>query len=126
MRSTHSNKDVIDLHGLTREESLVIVREALEERALHTDRECSTFSLLLDSMYIGLYLRIYTLLFRSSYPTAAAQREAPLRIITGRGNHSAGKVSILGPFLTNTLKAEGWSVHKIDGGIVVNNRTRND
>jgi len=123
MGTTHPSKNVIDLHGLNREESLVIVREALEERASHMDRECTVFSLLLDSMYIGSYLRIYILLFCSSFPTAAVRRKAPLRIITGRGNHSAGNVSILGPFLTDTLKAEGWSVHKIDGGIVVNNRT---
>ena len=59
MEKTHPSKNIIDLHGLTREESLVIVREALEERALQMDRECTTFLLLLDSMYIGLYLRIY-------------------------------------------------------------------
>lgn len=122
MGNTHPSKNVVDLHGLTREESLVIVRDALEERASHVDRECSVFSLVLYSTYIGLYLRIYALLFCSS-STAAARREAPLRIITGRGNHSAGKVSVLRPFLTSTLKAEGWSVHKMEGGLVVNSRT---
>lgn len=123
MGNTHPSKNVIDLHGLTREESLVIVRDALEERALQVDRECSTPSLLVDSVYVYLHLRIYALLLCSSSPPAAARRDAPLRIITGRGNHSAGNVSVLGPFLTNTLKAEGWSVHKVDGGIVVNSRT---
>jgi hypothetical protein len=43
MGNTHPDKNVIDLHGLTREVSLVIVREALDERALHTDRECYVF-----------------------------------------------------------------------------------
>ena len=123
MGSTHLSKNVIDLHGLTREEFLVIVRDALEERALQVDRESSILSLLVDSVYVDLHLRIYALLFCSSSPPAAARRDAPLRIITGRGNHSAGNVSVLGPFLTNTLKAEGRSVHKMDGGIVVNSRT---
>ena len=63
MEKTHPSKNIVDLHGLTREESLIIVREALEERVLQMDRECTIFSLLLDSMYIGLYLRIHT--FRS-------------------------------------------------------------
>lgn len=123
MGDTHPSKNIIDLHGLTREESLVIVRDALEERASHVDRECFISSLLLDSMHIGLNLRVYALLLYFSSPPAAARREAPLRIITGRGNHSAGNVSVLGPFLTNSLKAEGWGVHKMDGWIIVNNRT---
>src|SRR5258706_2328571 len=124
MGNTHPSKNIIDLHGLTREESLVIVRDALEERASQVDRECSILSLLVDGVYVDLYLRIYALalLFVFLHP-AAARRDAPLRIITGRGNHSAGNVSVLGPFLTNTLKAEGWSVHKVDGGIVVDSRT---
>jgi hypothetical protein len=66
MRNTHPSKNVIDLHGLTREESLGIVRDALEERALQVDRECSILSLLVDSVYIYLYLRIYTFLLLSS------------------------------------------------------------
>ena len=62
MGNTHPSKNIINLHGLTREESLVIVRDALEERALQVDRECFILSLLVDSVYVGLYLRIYALL----------------------------------------------------------------
>ena len=68
MRNIHPSKNVIDLHGLTREESLVIVRDALEERALQVDRECSILSLLVDSVYIDRYLRIYALLLCSLQP----------------------------------------------------------
>jgi len=126
MGNTHPSKNVIDLHGLTREESLVIVQDALDERASQVDRECSILLLLVaSSVYIDLLLTKYMLscCVPLLHPPTAARREAPLRIITGRGNHSAGNVSVLGPFLTNTLKAEGWSVHKVDGGIIVNNRT---
>ncbi|KIJ55142.1 hypothetical protein M422DRAFT_23790 [Sphaerobolus stellatus SS14] len=43
----------------------------------------------------------------------------PLKIITGRGNHSAGQVGVLGPAVREMLVREGYSVTKWDAGLVV-------
>ncbi|KAH7924162.1 hypothetical protein BV22DRAFT_1067358 [Leucogyrophana mollusca] len=46
----------------------------------------------------------------------------PLKIITGRGTHSAGRVSVLKPAVKSALVQEGWSVGMWDGGLVVRGR----
>ncbi|KAF9526081.1 hypothetical protein CPB83DRAFT_858307 [Crepidotus variabilis] len=46
----------------------------------------------------------------------------PLKIITGRGNHSAGRVSVLKPAVKNALVNSGWDVSSFDGGLVVRGR----
>ncbi|ESK88940.1 smr domain-containing protein [Moniliophthora roreri MCA 2997] len=43
----------------------------------------------------------------------------PLKIITGRGTHSAGQVSVLKPALRKALVEDGWHVTSWDGGLVV-------
>ncbi|THU92966.1 hypothetical protein K435DRAFT_800074 [Dendrothele bispora CBS 962.96] len=43
----------------------------------------------------------------------------PLKIITGRGAHSVGHVSVLKPALQKALVEEGWSVSLWDAGLVV-------
>ncbi|KAI0766683.1 Smr-domain-containing protein [Trametes elegans] len=53
-----------------------------------------------------------------------ATHAKPLRVITGRGNHSRNGVGVLGPAVKNALSADGWSVDTIDGGLVVRGRTR--
>ena len=123
MGSTHLSKNVIDLHGLTREGSLVVVRDALEERALQVDRESSILSLLVDSVYVDLHLRIYALLFVPLFSTCSRPTGRPFEDHHSAGQPLSGQCQRPWPFLTNTLKAEGWSVHKMDGGIVVNSQT---
>ncbi|KAI0820302.1 Smr-domain-containing protein [Trametes gibbosa] len=46
----------------------------------------------------------------------------PLRVITGRGNHSRNGVGVLGPALRNALTSEGWLVDTCDGGLVIRGR----
>ncbi|EGN95099.1 hypothetical protein SERLA73DRAFT_162677 [Serpula lacrymans var. lacrymans S7.3] len=46
----------------------------------------------------------------------------PLRIITGRGTHSANKTSVLKPAVKSALAQEGWHVGVWDGGLVVRGR----
>ncbi|KAF8141908.1 hypothetical protein EV363DRAFT_1443823 [Boletus edulis] len=43
----------------------------------------------------------------------------PLRIITGRGTHSANGVGVLKPAVRNALVRGGWNVGMWDGGLVV-------
>ncbi|KAG1738903.1 uncharacterized protein EDB91DRAFT_440960 [Suillus paluster] len=47
---------------------------------------------------------------------------SPLRLITGRGTHSAGGVGVLKPAVHRALVAEGWDVRMWDGGLVVRGR----
>ena len=44
---------------------------------------------------------------------------APMRIITGKGTHSAGRVSVLKPALRSALMEDGWFVTAWDAGLVV-------
>ena len=48
----------------------------------------------------------------------------PLRIVTGRGLHSAGGVPILGPVVVKTLRNEGWDVSTWNAGVEVKGRAR--
>ncbi|KAI9573873.1 hypothetical protein HD554DRAFT_563820 [Boletus coccyginus] len=47
----------------------------------------------------------------------------PLRIITGRGTHSANGIGVLKPAVRNALVRDGWNVGVWDGGLVVRGRT---
>ncbi|KAH7885770.1 hypothetical protein F5I97DRAFT_1875240 [Phlebopus sp. FC_14] len=46
----------------------------------------------------------------------------PLKIITGRGTHSAGGIGVLKPAVRNALLQDGWNVGVWDGGLVVRGR----
>ncbi|KAJ6616952.1 hypothetical protein B0H10DRAFT_2034899 [Mycena sp. CBHHK59/15] len=48
--------------------------------------------------------------------------ERPLKIITGRGAHSAGRVSVLKPAVRRALEGDGWVVGAWEGGLVVRGR----
>lgn len=43
----------------------------------------------------------------------------PLKVITGRGTHSANRGGVLRPGLKNRLTELGWDVTLFDGGLVV-------
>lgn len=47
----------------------------------------------------------------------------PLKIITGRGNHSINGVGVLGPAVKNALVEDGWNVDKWSAGLIVRGRT---
>lgn len=103
--SVTANCERIDLHGTVVSEAIAIVREYLAEHGA-TYGPCA-----LD----------ITTPFDCSCLCVAAK---PLRVITGRGNHSRNGVGVLGPAVKNALSADGWSVDTIDGGLVVRGRTR--
>ncbi|TFY83649.1 hypothetical protein EWM64_g373 [Hericium alpestre] len=50
----------------------------------------------------------------AEYGASPAQ---PLKIITGRGNHSFGGVAVLGPAVKAALLADGWNVSTYDAGL---------
>ncbi|CAK5267454.1 unnamed protein product [Mycena citricolor] len=76
--------DMLDLHGVTVSEAVIIVNEVLSEGSWGAD--------------------------------------SPLKIITGRGAHSANSVSVLKPAVRRALEAEGWTVSSWDGGLIVRGR----
>ncbi|KIK61970.1 hypothetical protein GYMLUDRAFT_42397 [Collybiopsis luxurians FD-317 M1] len=43
----------------------------------------------------------------------------PLKVITGRGTHSANQTSVLKPALQKALVEDGWAVSTWDGGLIV-------
>ena len=66
-------------------------------------------------------VRIHVLSF--TLPLITVLPAKPLKVITGRGNHSANRVGVLGPAIHAALVEEGWNVSKWDGGLVVRDRT---
>jgi DNA-nicking Smr family endonuclease len=51
-----------------------------------------------------------------------ATNAQPLKIITGRGLHSASGVGVLGPAIKNALIEDGWNVDKWSAGLIVRGR----
>ncbi|KAF7313302.1 Smr domain-containing protein [Mycena chlorophos] len=45
--------------------------------------------------------------------------DKPLKIITGRGSHSAGNISVLKPAVRKSLEENGWIVGQWDAGLTV-------
>ncbi|KAF8200399.1 hypothetical protein BJ912DRAFT_921859 [Pholiota molesta] len=46
----------------------------------------------------------------------------PMKIITGRGNHSANQVGVLKPAVRKALVEDGWVVSSWDGGLILRQR----
>ncbi|KAJ3512601.1 hypothetical protein NLJ89_g3418 [Agrocybe chaxingu] len=55
-------------------------------------------------------------------PTCLEFEAKPMKIITGRGAHSAGQVSVLKPAVRKALEEDGWVVGTWDAGLVVRSR----
>ena len=91
---------MIDLHGATLAQAIQIVEEMIYEDN-PTNGEGPPF--FLPQCWL------------SSLKSAAK----PLKIITGRGTHSANRVGVLRPALKNKLTELGWNVTLFDGGLVV-------
>ncbi|KAF7795053.1 hypothetical protein EIP86_006197 [Pleurotus ostreatoroseus] len=59
---------------------------------------------------------------RTMLEQVSATQAKPLKIITGRGNHSVNGVGVLKPAVQAALTSDGWTVSKFDGGLVVRGR----
>lgn len=75
--------------------------------------KCPSFTPLLFALGVAFFLA-------ARFTTLSAN---PLRIITGRGTHSANGVGVLKPAVRNALVRDGWNVGVWDGGLVVRGRT---
>jgi DNA-nicking Smr family endonuclease len=93
--------NIVDLHGMTREQAWAIVKEELASRAARRDGE------------------VYKFLFITVSDGIIASKDEPLHFITGKGKHSAGKKSILLPALQRELQAEGWRFRAVEAGLIV-------
>jgi len=102
-RKTVNGCTSIDLHGATFREASRIVEEIIYDTP-PTNGEGSSFPL----------LRCQLSLFQSVVK--------PLKIITGRGTHSANRGGVLKPALKNRLTELNWDVTLFDGGLVVRGR----
>jgi DNA-nicking Smr family endonuclease len=87
----------VDLHGMTREQALALVQEALA---------CQ------DG-------KVFKLLFITVFDGIVASKDEPLYFITGKGKHSTGNKSVLLPALQRALRAEGWSFKVLEAGLLV-------
>ncbi|EPQ56733.1 hypothetical protein GLOTRDRAFT_75580 [Gloeophyllum trabeum ATCC 11539] len=64
-----------------------------------------------------------TVIVKDILRTEGASPAKPLHVITGRGNHSANRVGVLGPAVRAALEEDGWVVSSFDGGLVVRGRS---
>ncbi|KAG2067771.1 hypothetical protein BDR04DRAFT_1144187 [Suillus decipiens] len=96
-RYASSDKRSIDLHGTCVQEAIVITCEILEREG------CSPVA---------------------GHFAERNYASSPLRLITGRGTHSAGGVGVLKPAVHRALVNKGWDVKMWDGGLVVRGRER--
>ncbi|KAI6010861.1 hypothetical protein F5J12DRAFT_822126 [Pisolithus orientalis] len=97
-------------------------REALDEarRMVETKRYKSTDSNTLDIH--GTNVWEATTIVKEVLQREGCTPSKPLRIITGRGNHSANRVGVLKPAVKNALVRDGWNVSIWEGGLVVRGR----
>ncbi|KAF8903521.1 hypothetical protein CPB84DRAFT_1835897 [Gymnopilus junonius] len=54
--------------------------------------------------------------------SSAINNGKPLKIITGRGSHSQGQISILKPAIRKALVEDGWVVGSWDAGLIVHHK----
>lgn len=102
-RLASNDPNCIDLHGASVEEAVAIVEETLQ-------RSIS-----------GPSSTRYNLQHASNLMLIPVK---PLKIITGRGAHSANQISVLKPAIRKALVEGGWSVTAWDAGLIVNGRRR--
>ncbi|KAF9266785.1 hypothetical protein L218DRAFT_750549 [Marasmius fiardii PR-910] len=88
----------VDLHGTTVLEATQIILEMLEGS---TSTSTST---------------------SASASTPRRPLKLPVKIITGRGTHSRGRISVLKPAVKKALVDRGWVVSEWEGGLVVRGR----
>ncbi|KAF4593134.1 hypothetical protein EYR38_008844 [Pleurotus pulmonarius] len=116
-RVSTPKQDTIDLHGTSISEAVIIVEDTLKGYNASPGMSLCSFG------YIPLVnkhhdtFRPVPLYCMTNY--IKPNEAKPLRIITGRGNHSVNQVGVLKPAIRKKLQQEHWDVRGWDGGLVV-------
>ena len=119
-RTIDGNHDTIDVHGTTVAEATVIVKEILDEEGPSISQ--SGFLLFVLSFHRGRLLVLCVHLTQKN--TLSIPKDKPLKIVTGKGNHSVGGVGVLKPAIRDALVADGWIVGSFAAGLVVKGQGR--
>ncbi|KAL0565362.1 hypothetical protein V5O48_016662 [Marasmius crinis-equi] len=101
---------------MARQDSLDVARLMVENKRLSPGSDPNTIDLHGTTVAEGI--QIVKDMLQSMKCTSSNN----LKIITGRGTHSAGQVSVLKPAVRKALVEEGWVVSSWDAGLVVKGR----
>ncbi|KAF5384627.1 hypothetical protein D9757_007513 [Collybiopsis confluens] len=101
-----------EFQELAKKDALEAARMMVESKRL-TSREDDTVDLHGTTASEAAVIALETLVSMRCSPSK------PLKVITGRGTHSANQISILKPALQKALVEEGWAVSTWDGGLIV-------
>ncbi|KAF9499536.1 hypothetical protein BDN71DRAFT_1441660 [Pleurotus eryngii] len=101
-----------EFQELARKAALSAAKEVVEAKRVSTPKQ-DTIDLHGTSIVEAATIVEDTLKWYNASPAK------PLRIITGRGNHSVNQVGVLKPAIRKKLQQEHWDVRGWDGGLVV-------
>ncbi|KDQ26818.1 hypothetical protein PLEOSDRAFT_1044205 [Pleurotus ostreatus PC15] len=101
-----------EFQELARKAALSAAKEVVEAKRVSTPKQ-DTIDLHGTSITEAATIVEDTLKWYNASPAK------PLRIITGRGNHSVNQVGVLKPAIRKKLQQEHWDVRGWDGGLVV-------
>lgn len=93
----------IDLHYTTAAQAVILAKEFL--------RACGASEGRRNSPHIW-----------DVSPLTGDALACPMKIITGRGNHSVGGIAVLGPAVYDALKNDGWNASRSSGFLLVHGR----
>ncbi|KAJ8095084.1 hypothetical protein PM082_010303 [Marasmius tenuissimus] len=102
-----------EFQEMARKDSLDIARLTVESKRLSQGGDPNTIDLHGTTVVEGIQIAKETL------QAMRCTSSNNLKIITGRGNHSAGQVSVLKPAVRKALVEDGWVVSSWDAGLIV-------
>ncbi|KAG9223900.1 hypothetical protein CCMSSC00406_0004484 [Pleurotus cornucopiae] len=115
-RVSTPKQDTIDLHGTSIVEAATIVEDTLKWYNASPGMSFCTFAYM---PLVNKHHDIFPPCFAVLHDEIKSNEAKPLRIITGRGNHSVNQVGVLKPAIRKKLQQEHWDVRGWDGGLVV-------
>ncbi|KAK1224140.1 hypothetical protein PQX77_012944 [Marasmius sp. AFHP31] len=105
-----------EFQEMARKDSLDVARLTVESKRLAQGGDPNTIDLHGTTVVEGIQIAKETL------QAMRCTSNNNLKIITGRGNHSAGQVSVLKPAVRKALVEDGWVVSSWDAGLIVRGR----
>ncbi|KAF8074682.1 hypothetical protein FPV67DRAFT_1777505 [Lyophyllum atratum] len=101
-----------EFQELARTEALNAARVMVESKRLASSTQC-------EVDLHGTTVSEAIIIVKEILAAQDTSPSKPLKIITGRGSHSANQVSVLKPAIKKALVQDGWVVGGWDGGLVV-------